>query len=79
MPKKTKKNQGPWLAITVGILGLIAGYSIVVVGEGSIAFAGTYQCPMHKQVCQNGDCSKMPECAGGACAKDCPGNCGHAA
>ncbi|HVW66337.1 MAG TPA: hypothetical protein VHA78_01240 [Candidatus Peribacteraceae bacterium] len=77
MKNKQTSFRGPWLAVTIGIAGLVVGYSFVVANHGEEAFAGMYQCPMHKQICKSGDCDKNPSCASGACSKDCPGNCGH--
>lgn len=76
MATKTAMHR-PWIAVTIGILGLMIGYGFVVAGNGDEAYAGMYQCPMHKEICKGGDCNKNAACASGACSNDCPGNCGH--
>ena len=65
----THKNA-PWLALTLGTLGLVVGYGLVVLSSDT-AFASAKSCPF-KEKCQHGGCEKH-DCADGDCGADCPG------
>jgi len=62
-------SSSPWLALTLIVVGLIVGYSIVIFQHRDTAFANAYRCPMH---CTGENC--MKHCTSGDCAKNCP-NC----
>ena len=71
-------KSSPWFLVTVGILGLIVGYSFVIGKSGVASAANGYSCPMKDmQVCKGMDCDKNPACASGLCTATCPGNCNH--
>jgi hypothetical protein len=42
-------HRGTWIAVTIGIAGLVVGYGIVLMQTGGL-FAGMYQCPLHHLV-----------------------------
>jgi len=63
-------KKSPWLVMTLGTLGLVVGYGIVVF-SGDTAFASARSCPF-KEKCANGGCEKH-DCTKGNCGADCPG------
>jgi len=40
-------EKSPWLAVTIGILGMIVGYSLVLAQSGSLRFETAVRCPSH--------------------------------
>lgn len=70
-------HKSQWLIIALGTVGLVVGYSAVVVSQGDTAFASSRSCPMKEQTaCVGAGCDKEA-CAKGECGKNCPG-CAHA-
>lgn len=68
-------NKSPLLILALGVLGLVVGYSAVVL-NGDTAFASGRSCPMKdKQICTGAGCDKEA-CKNGECGKNCPG-CTH--
>ncbi len=64
--KKASSQTSPWFAVTLGVLGLVAGYGLVLQQSGQLsAHAGNLQCPLKH------------DCTSGACTPDCPLNCNH--
>ena len=59
-----QKALSLWLAVTLGIAGLVAGYSLVIAMNSDTAFANGRMCPM-----------KHAECLEKGCTADCPFNC----
>jgi len=68
-------TRSTWFGVSLGILGLVIGYSTVIARNGDVVLGG-YVCPATQKECQGGGCAKNEECAKGGCAKDCLGNCG---
>ena len=64
------QKTAPWLAVTLGTIGLVIGYGFVVL-SGDTAFASGKSCPF-KEKCAGGDCQKH-DCENGDCGADCPG------
>ncbi|PIR52773.1 hypothetical protein COU76_04470 [Candidatus Peregrinibacteria bacterium CG10_big_fil_rev_8_21_14_0_10_49_10] len=65
-------TRSPWFTVSLIIVGVILGYSIVLVqNEGALA---AWSCPA-KEHCRNGNCKQNAACASGECSTDCPGNC----
>ena len=71
MSQITSFLRSPWFAVSLGIAGLIIGYSVVVVRADVVGEAEF--CPV--EICQGNDCDKTPGCEHGICGDDCPGNC----
>ena len=69
-------KKSPWIALAIGTLGLVAGYSVVVFSHDT-AFASGKSCPLKemREKCANGGCDARA-CANGECGADCPG-CHH--
>lgn len=67
-------QKSPWLIIALGTMGLVVGYTVVVL-KGDTAFASARSCPMKDGAACVG-CDKEA-CAKGECGKNCPG-CAHA-
>ncbi|UPA22329.1 hypothetical protein K8942_04745 [Candidatus Peribacteria bacterium] len=79
MDQMTPATQtSPWLTISIGLFGLILGYVIVMGQSGTLLSASKNYCPMKQEVCTGEGCNTK-ECTSGACSKNCPGNCNHAA
>ncbi len=76
---KPSTQTSPWLTISIGLLGVIVGYVLVVGRSDGMVSANGYSCPMKKEVCTGSNCANHTACTSGACSKDCPGNCNHAA
>jgi hypothetical protein len=57
----------PWLAVALAVVGLVIGYTSVVLTQEE-AFAASRSCP---NTCKGDDCKKT--CTGEDCAHDCPG------
>lgn len=71
-----EQQKTPWMALSIGTLGLIVGYATVVL-TGPTALANGRSCPMkEKAVCVGDDCQKH-DCDNGECGKDCPGCANH--
>ncbi len=41
------EQKSPWLALTIGILGMVVGYSLVLAQSGSLQFETAVRCPSH--------------------------------
>ena len=65
--------HSPWFAVSLAIIGLILGYTFVVLKQPD-AFAADAFCPAD-YVCQGDNCDKSPGCENGKCSETCPGNC----
>ena len=60
--------RSPWYAVSIALLGLVAGYSLVIAQHGATAFAGSAQCPLQmKGACTGDNCDQNPVCAGADC------------
>lgn len=80
MDQMTPSTQtSPWLTISIGLFGLILGYTIVMGQSGELISSHKNYCPMNKETCTGDGCNNQTSCASGTCSKDCPGNCDHAA
>lgn len=42
--------SSPWFAVTVAILGLVAGYALVMTQQNPAAYAESVRCPYHEGV-----------------------------
>ena len=61
-----------WFLIALLVVGLVTGYSVVMVRRGE-TFAA-WECPA-KELCEGGNCKNIHDCSSGACSRNCPGNC----
>lgn len=68
------QQKSPLSALTLGVLGLVVGYSVVVL-SGDTAFASARSCPNKDKgvTCTGAECQKKGACERGECGKDCPG------
>ncbi len=66
----SKKVRSPFLAIVIGIAGLVAGYSFVVAQQSHAGEASV--CPMNHDECEKKNC----DCKGDECEKNCE-NCNN--
>ena len=66
-------TRSPWFPVTLGIIGLVMGYSFVVFQQENV-FAAAEYCPAD-YLCQGEQCDKTPGCEHGKCSEECSGNC----
>ncbi len=68
------QQKSLWSVLALGTLGLVVGYSAVVL-SGDTAFASARSCPFKEKglTCTGADCQKNEACKNGDCGKNCPG------
>ncbi len=70
--QQTDNHRALWLAVSLGIAGLIVGYGLVLSQHNDV-FAATRSCPLHDK-CEGAGCLRENNCANGDC-DDCPRDC----
>lgn len=66
-----QQKTTPWLALALGLLGLVAGYGAVVLGTDTVVAKGR-SCPSRQGTCAHGECDKQ-KCNGECGGAHCPG------
>lgn len=66
------QQKSYWSVLALGVLGLVVGYSAVVLSNDTV-FARARSCPNQEKVTCMGEGCDTEACKNGECSKNCPG------